>query len=95
MWSENAGRTEGQRMLFAIENSNASDAIVERVPCLSELPQFFSRIAQYRWEFIIYDDGFRGFTFSCIGFANSVREGERETFSLFEQTLVWCESRPG
>ena len=36
---------------------------MEPVRPLSELPQFFGRIAQYRGEFIILDDGFRGFTF--------------------------------
>jgi hypothetical protein len=46
-------------------DSEPSDAAsLDRVPALSELPQFFRRIAQYHQEFIIYDDGFRGC--SCV-----------------------------
>lgn len=72
---------------------------VERPRALSELPQFFRRIAQYRDEFIIHDDGFRGYTFRypdiarmAVGFgarlrANKIQKGDA--------VMIWSESRPG
>jgi long-chain acyl-CoA synthetase len=72
---------------------------MERAGALSELPQFFGRIAQYRDEFIIHDDGFRGFTFGyqdVAGLArsflarlraNGIRKGDA--------VMIWSESRPG
>jgi long-chain acyl-CoA synthetase len=65
----------------------------------SQLPEFFRRIAQYKQEFIVYDDGFRGWTFSYEDIARravlcaarlreqGIRKGDR--------VLVWSESRPG
>ena len=74
-------------------------AYVEPVPGLSELPQFFGRIAQYTQEFIVYDDGFRGWSFRYVdiarlagSFAARLREhgiGKGDT------VMVWSESRPG
>ena len=74
-------------------------ASLDRVPALSELPQFFRRIAQYHQEFIIYDDGFRGWTFSyseiarlATSFAARLRmEGVRKG----DAVVIWSESRPG
>lgn len=66
---------------------------------LSELPQFLSRIAQYRQEFIIYDDGFRGWTYRYLdigrlahSFAAKLREQE---VHKGDTVMVWSESRPG
>jgi len=71
----------------------------DHVPALSELPQFFRRIAQYHQEFIIYDDGFRGWTFRYVeigrlaeSFAARLRmEGVRKG----DAVIIWSESRPG
>jgi long-chain acyl-CoA synthetase len=66
---------------------------------LSELPHFFSRIAQYRQEFLVYDNGFRGWTFSYkeIGrlagsFAARLRE---QGIRRGDTVMIWSESRPG
>ena len=70
-----------------------------KLRALSELPQFFGRIAQYRDEFVIYDDGFRGYTFRYLDIArmaacfaarlraDGVRKGDA--------VMIWSESRPG
>ena len=54
-------------MVSITRDSEVSDvSSLDRVPALSELPQFFRRIAQYHEEFIVYDDGFRGWTFGYV-----------------------------
>lgn len=72
---------------------------VEPAPGLSELPGYFSRIAQYRSEFIVYDDGFRGWTF---GYQEIARLVEAFALQLRAQgirkgdvVMIWSESRPG
>lgn len=65
----------------------------------SELHEYFRRIVRYQTEFIIYDDGFRGWTYrySDIGrmaesFAARLQsEGVRKGDSV----MIWSESRPG
>ena len=87
-------------MASIARDSEPSDmASLDRVPALSELPQFFRRIAQYHEEFIIYDDGFRGWTFSyaeigrlAMSFAARLRtEGVRKG----DAVAIWSESRAG
>jgi long-chain acyl-CoA synthetase len=71
----------------------------DQLRALSELPQFFGRIAQYRDEFIIHDDGFRGFTFRYLDIAHMAAcfaarlraDGVRKGDSV----MIWSESRPG
>jgi long-chain acyl-CoA synthetase len=65
----------------------------------SELPRFFRRIAQYREEFVLYDDGFRGWRF---GYPDIARLAELFAARLRAQgirkgaaVIVWSESRPG
>jgi hypothetical protein len=66
-------------MPSAIRDPKPSDAaLVEPAGALSELPQFFRRIAQYPDEFVIHDEAFRGYTFRypdiarmAVGFAAS------------------------
>ncbi len=74
-------------------------ASVERGGSLSELPQFFGRIAQYPGEFIIYDDGFRGFTFRYQEIANLARSFTARLrasgIRKGDAVLIWSESRPG
>ena len=84
-------------MLSASERRES--ASIEPDAGLSELPQFFSRIAQYKEEFVIYDDGFRGWTF---GYRDIARLARSFAARLREQgirkgdtVLVWSESRPG
>lgn len=65
----------------------------------SELPEFFQRITQYQSEFMIYDDGFRGWTlrYTDVGrlaksFAARLQsEGVRKG----DAVAIWSESRPG
>jgi len=87
-------------MVSITRDSEVSDvSSLDRVPALSELPQFFRRIAQYHEEFIIYDDGFRGRTFGYVeigqlaaSFAARLRtEGVRQG----DAVVIWSESRPG
>lgn len=87
-------------MLFVTADSKLSDgASIETARSLSELPQFFGRIAQYHDEFIVYDDGFRGWTFRYPDiarlagrFASRLRaQGIRKG----DAVMVWSESRPG
>lgn len=66
---------------------------------LSELPQFFRRIAQYQQEFIVYGDGFRGWTFRytdvgrlVLVFAARLRQ---EGIRKGDTVMIWSESRPG
>jgi long-chain acyl-CoA synthetase len=69
------------------------------MPSLSQLPNFFGRMAQYRNEFIIYDDGYRGWTFQyaditrlALAFAERLR---REGLHKGDTLMIWSESRPG
>ena len=57
----------------AIQPEVAGELSIEPAPNLSELPQFFGRIAQYPDEFIVYDDGFRGWTFRYADIAGLAR----------------------
>jgi long-chain acyl-CoA synthetase len=66
---------------------------------LSELPRFFQRFKQIRGEFVIYDDGFRGWTFT---YPEIARLAERFAARLRSQGIqkgdavaIWSESRPG
>jgi len=65
----------------------------------SELPAYLDRISRIDSEFIIFDDGYRGWTYSyrqmagmAAAFANRLRsEGIRKG----EKVMVWSENRPG
>lgn len=77
----------------------AERASGEPLRTLSELPQFFRRIAQYRQEFIVHDDGFRGWTFTygdIVRLAGSFAARLRKQgIRKGDTVLVWSESRPG
>ena len=66
---------------------------------VSELPQFLRRIAQYPSEFIVYDDGFRGWTFTYADIGRLARQFAARLRSQGVQkgdrVLIWSESRPG
>lgn len=87
-------------MPAAIQHPNAlCGESVQDARKLSELPQFFSRIAQYPDEFLIHDDGFRGFTF---GYPDIGKMAGRFEARLRAQGVhkgdavaIWSESRPG
>jgi len=77
----------------------AEAAAIEAFATRSELPQFFARIAGYQQEFIVYDDGFRGWTY---GYADIGRLARSFAARLRAQgirkgdaVMVWSESRPG
>lgn len=66
---------------------------------LSELPAFFRRIAQQDREFVIFDDGWRGWTYSYADIA-SMAEALAARFCSMgiakgDRIIVWSESRPG
>jgi len=87
-------------MPSAIRDAKPPVAIfMERARALSELPQFFGRIAQYRDEFIIHDDGFRGFTFGYQDVASLARSFvarlRANGIKKGDAVMIWSESRPG
>ena len=87
-------------MPSAIRDAKPPVAILmERARGLSELPQFFGRIAQYRDEFIIHDDGFRGFTFGYQDVASLARSFvarlRANGIKKGDAVMIWSESRPG
>jgi long-chain acyl-CoA synthetase len=65
----------------------------------SSLPAFFDKIALHNREFVVYDDGWRGWTYSYAeiaqmaeAFATRLRtHGLRKG----DHVLIWSESRPG
>jgi long-chain acyl-CoA synthetase len=66
---------------------------------LSELPAFFRRIAQYQREFLVFDNGWRGWTYSYSDIAQMagqvavrLRAGE---IRKGDRVIIWSESRPG
>lgn len=65
----------------------------------SELPDFFRRIAAISGEFIIYDDGYRGWTWSyrdIADMAESFRARLRRAgLRKGNAVIIWSESRPG
>ena len=87
-------------MPSAIRDPTPSDAaFVESGGTLSELPQFFSRFAQYHHEFVIHDDGFRGHIFRypdiarmAVCFAARLRANR---IQKGDAVMIWSESRPG
>ena len=86
-------------MPSAIRDAKPPVAIsMEPTRALSELPQFFDRIAQYPDEFIIHDNGFRGFTFcypDIAKLASRFRTPSVERNRKGDAVVIWSESRPG
>ncbi len=66
---------------------------------LSDLPQFFRRIARYDEEFIVFDDGFRGRTVSYAEVARQATVFAKRlgTAGIHkgDRVMIWSESRPG
>ena len=71
----------------------------ERAAPPSALPDFFNRIAQYDREFIVYDDGWRGWMYRYSDVARMARAfaAKLRAHGLQKGTrvLIWSESRPG
>lgn len=86
-------------MRSTLQVPELSDRATEPVPNLSELPQFFSRIAQYQEEFIVYDDGFRGWIFRYMEIARLARSFstrlKKQGIGTGDTVMVWSESRAG
>ncbi|HEY6340695.1 MAG TPA: AMP-binding protein [Bryobacteraceae bacterium] len=66
---------------------------------LSELPRYFQRFKQIRREFVIYDDGFRGWTFTYSEIArlaeNFAARLRSQGIQKGDAVAIWSESRPG
>ena len=79
--------------------SEQAEPVVIPTRDVSQLPQFFSRIAQYTQEFIVYDDGFRGWTFAyadVVRLAGVFRARLRaQGIGKGDRVMIWSESRPG
>jgi long-chain acyl-CoA synthetase len=65
----------------------------------SELPAFFHRIAIHEREFVVYDDGWRGWTYSYSEIARMARALAARLraygISKGDAVIIWSESRPG
>ena len=74
-----------------------ADSAPERRP--SELPAFFRRIAEIPGEFIIYDDGYRGWSWTYRDVARITESFRRRLraagFRKGQMVMIWSESRPG
>jgi acyl-CoA synthetase (AMP-forming)/AMP-acid ligase II len=66
---------------------------------LSELPRFFQRFKDIHGEFVIYDDGFRGWTFTYPDIArlaeNFAARLRYQRVRKGDTVAIWSESRPG
>jgi long-chain acyl-CoA synthetase len=87
-------------MAVAVEHPKfPTEESVHHTRKLSELPQFFSRIARYPDEFVIHDDGFRGFTFRYSDIGKMARRFQArlraQGFRQGDAVVIWSESRPG
>ncbi len=87
-------------MPSAMQDSKAREASPpERAAQMSELHQFFRRMARIDAEFLVYDDGFR-----CRSFRYREITGLAEAFAARlrsngirknDAVMIWSESRPG
>ena len=65
----------------------------------SELPGYLGRVARIAREFVVFDDGYRGWTYSYAEMARMAgtfaarlhSEGIRKG----ETVMIWSENRPG
>ena len=71
----------------------------QEVATASEIPAFFRRIARYDREFIVFDDGWRGWTYSYADVARMSRalaaQLRRHGIVKNDRVIIWSESRPG
>lgn len=69
------------------------------MPEPSALPAFFRRIAATEGEFTVYDDGYRGWSWSYAEVARMVealrRRFRAEGVGTGDAVMIWSESRPG
>ncbi|HUI51605.1 MAG TPA: AMP-binding protein [Terriglobales bacterium] len=68
-------------------------------PSPSELPAYLDRISQIDSEFIVFDDGYRGWTYSypdlaCMAASFQARL-HAEAIRKGETVMIWSENRPG
>lgn len=65
----------------------------------SELPSFLDRVARIDREFIVYDNGWRGWTYSYAGIAGMAgalaARFRAQGINKGDTVLLWSESRPG
>jgi long-chain acyl-CoA synthetase len=84
---------------MASQSLIAEPAVRELKDVASELPKFLSRVAQIDSEFIIFDDGYRGWTYCyremagmAAAFAARLRSAR---IQKGERVMIWSENRPG
>src|SRR5579864_1249592 len=84
-------------MSSLVLNAEAARLVPETAP--SELPGFLHRIAQINSEFIVFDDGYRGWSYSyrdmarmAAAFAARLRA---KGIQKGETAMIWAENRPG
>ncbi len=65
----------------------------------SELPAFFQRIARYNREFAVYDDGWRGWSYTYADIAAMARAVaarlRADAIGKGDTVMIWSEGRPG
>lgn len=70
-----------------------------RAVSVSELPLFLQRIAEHQREFIVFDDGWRGWTYSYSDMTRMVQAFRArlrsQGISKGDMVVIWSESRPG
>jgi len=84
---------------FMTDSGSSVQPSTESARSLSELPHLFGRIAQYPNEFIVYDDGFRGWTFLYNEIARLAADFaariKAQGLQKGDTVMIWSESRPG
>ncbi len=90
---------EEERMPSASRVPERAEPAIQSVSNPSELLRFFRRFARYRQEFLIYDNGFRGWTYRYEEiarlaqiFAGRLRQ---QGIARGDPVIIWSESRPG
>ena len=66
----------------------------------SKLPAYLDRVSQIDSEFIVFDDGYRGWTYSYRGYVSHGRGFFEPGFDRCgihkgERVMIWSENRPG
>jgi len=68
-------------------------------PSPSELPAYLVRISQIDSEFIVFDDGYRGWTYSYPDLARMAASFQArlraEAIRKGDAVMIWSENRPG
>jgi long-chain acyl-CoA synthetase len=70
-----------------------------KIASASELPPFLQKITQHQREFVVFDDGWRGWSYSYSEMARMVQAFRArlrtQGISKGDTVVIWSESRPG